>query len=76
MSFEKAFQLGREAAEFTAAFPRRVFGIVELFSSSFNSLKSAAFISCRGTPASGTLRHESATGHIWRDRGRGKALYA
>jgi hypothetical protein len=26
MSFEKAFQLGREAAEFTAAFPRRVFG--------------------------------------------------
>ena len=30
MSFEKAFQLGREAAGFTAAFPRRVFGSADL----------------------------------------------
>jgi hypothetical protein len=30
MSFEKAFQLGREAADFTAAFPRRVFEIADL----------------------------------------------
>ena len=26
--------------------------------------------------ARGTLRYESATGEIWRDRSRGKALYA
>src|SRR5207253_8386904 len=31
---------------------------------------------CLGAQASGTLRNESTTGQIWRDRGRGKALHA
>jgi hypothetical protein len=31
--------------------------------------------SCLGDRASGTLRYEGATGQIWRDRSRGKALH-
>src|SRR4029450_3048805 len=33
-------------------------------------------VSCLGARASRTLRHESTTGQIWRDRGGGKALHA
>src|SRR5262249_40241180 len=32
-------------------------------------------VSCLGARASGALRYASAIGQIWRDRGRGKALY-
>src|SRR4029453_8398583 len=33
-------------------------------------------IDCLGDRASGTLRYESTTDQIWRDRGRGRALQA
>src|SRR6266567_5322989 len=33
-------------------------------------------VSCLGARASRTLRYESTTGQIWRNRGRGKVLHA